>query len=103
VCYVRDAESSFLELGLAAGEPIEYLLDHSVTYRVAMGRRAVQKVFSLQTVSAPWWIENTERRDLAGCGIAAKTGPVTRLSSDDGRAKPSPARTQRRYGIASAR
>jgi hypothetical protein len=49
---VRDAESSFLELDPAAGGPIDDLLGHSITYRVAMGPRAGQKVFSLRTVPA---------------------------------------------------
>jgi ribosomal protein S27E len=49
---VRDAESSFLELDAVAGGPIDDLLGHSITYRVAVGPRAGQKVFSLQTVPA---------------------------------------------------
>jgi hypothetical protein len=49
---VRDAESSFLELDSAAGGPMDDLLGHSITYRVAVGPRAGQKVFSLQTVPA---------------------------------------------------
>jgi len=49
---VRDAEGSFLELEPAAGGPIDDLLGHSITYRVAVGPRAGQKVFSLQTVPA---------------------------------------------------
>jgi hypothetical protein len=49
---VRDAESSFLELEPAAGAPMADLLGHSITYRVAIGPRAGQKVFSLRTVRA---------------------------------------------------
>jgi len=49
---IRDAEGSFLELEPAAGGPIDDLLGHSITYRVAVGPRAGQKVFSLQTVAA---------------------------------------------------
>jgi hypothetical protein len=49
---VRDAESGYLELERAAGEPIDDLLGHSITYRVAVGPRAGQRVFSLQTVPA---------------------------------------------------
>jgi hypothetical protein len=44
--------SSYLELGPAAGGPIDDLLGHSITYRVAVGPRAGQKVFSLQMVPA---------------------------------------------------
>jgi Putative transposase len=49
---VRDAESSFLDLEPAADRPMDDLLGHSITYRVAVGPRAGQKVFSLQTVPA---------------------------------------------------
>jgi Putative transposase len=35
-----------------AGGPMEDLLGHSITYRVAVGPRAGQKVFSLQSVPA---------------------------------------------------
>jgi hypothetical protein len=48
----RDAESSYLELDPTAGGPMDDLLGHSITYRVAVGPRAGQKVFSLQTVPA---------------------------------------------------
>jgi hypothetical protein len=48
----RDAESSHLELDLNADGPMHDLLGHSITYRVAVGPRAGQKVFSLQSVPA---------------------------------------------------
>jgi hypothetical protein len=48
----RDTENSYLEFGPNAGGPLEDLIGHSITYRVAMGPRAGQKVFSLQTVLA---------------------------------------------------
>jgi hypothetical protein len=46
----RDADSSYLELDPAAGGPMDDLLGHSITCRVAVGPRAGQKVLSLQTV-----------------------------------------------------
>jgi ribosomal protein S27E len=48
----RDAEESFLELDPAGCGPMDDLLGHSITYRVAIGPRAGQKVFSLQSVPA---------------------------------------------------
>jgi hypothetical protein len=45
-----DAESAYLELGPAAGGPMDDLLGHSITYRVAVVPRTGQKVFSLQSV-----------------------------------------------------
>jgi hypothetical protein len=48
----RDAEESFRELDPASGGPMDDLLGHSITYRVAVGPRTGQKVFSLQRVPA---------------------------------------------------
>jgi hypothetical protein len=48
----RDAENSYLELAPEGGGPMDDLLGHSITYRVAVGPRAGQKVFSLQSVPA---------------------------------------------------
>ena len=47
---VRDAESSFLAFDPATGGGMDDLIGHSITYRVAVGPRAGQKVFTLQTV-----------------------------------------------------
>jgi hypothetical protein len=63
---VRDAENSFLELDPAGGGPMDDLLGHSITYRVAVGPRAGQKVFSLQTVPA--------REDEPRKGVAQYAG-----------------------------
>jgi ribosomal protein S27E len=47
----------------AAGGPMDDLLGHSITYRVAMGPRAGQKVFSLQSVPAQ--PPETQKKGLA--------------------------------------
>ena len=62
----RDAENSYLELDPEAGGPMDDLLGHSITYRVAVGPRAGQKVFSLQTVPA--------REDEPRKGVAQYAG-----------------------------
>lgn len=62
----RDAESSYLELNPDAGGPLDDLIGHSITYRVAVGPRAGQEVFSLQTVPA--------RADEARKGVAQYAG-----------------------------
>ena len=49
---VRDYENSYLTFDPAASGPLDDLLGHSITYRVAMGPRAGQKVFTLQIVPA---------------------------------------------------
>ena len=49
---VRDTENEFLEFGSEAGGAMDDLIGHSITYRVAVGPRAGQKVFALQTVPA---------------------------------------------------
>ena len=73
---VREEERSYLELE-PKGEPgLADLLGHSITYRIAVGPRAGQKVLTLQTV-AP---RDEERREVAsafgfslhgGVGVAA--------------------------------
>lgn len=47
---VRDADNSFLAFDPATGGTMDDLIGHSITYRVAFGPRAGQKVFTLQTV-----------------------------------------------------
>jgi hypothetical protein len=49
---VRDCENSYLSFDPAASGPLDDLLGHSITYRVAMGPRAGQKVFTLRAVPA---------------------------------------------------
>lgn len=48
----RDCETSYLNLDPAAGGAIDDLIGHSIAYRVAMGPRRGQKVFTLQSVPA---------------------------------------------------
>jgi hypothetical protein len=62
----RDAENSYLEFAPEAGGPMDDLMGHSITYRVAVGPRAGQKVFSLQTVPA--------RTDESRKGVAQYAG-----------------------------
>ncbi|MBK7249882.1 MAG: hypothetical protein IPI06_02985 [Gammaproteobacteria bacterium] len=45
----RDIESAWLA-GDGEGGPLDDLLDSSITYRIAVGPRAGQKLFTLQTV-----------------------------------------------------
>lgn len=45
----RDSESAWLS-GVMSG-PLDDLLGHSITYRIAVGARAGQKLFTLQTVA----------------------------------------------------
>ena len=48
----RDAETSYLTLEGADDDPMDQLLGHSVTYRIAMGPQRGRKVFTLQTLPA---------------------------------------------------
>jgi hypothetical protein len=48
---VRDCENSYLAFDPSG--PMDDLLGHSIAYRVAMGPRAGQKVFTLQSVRPP--------------------------------------------------
>ena len=63
----RDCDSSFLTLDAEAGGPMDDLLGHSITYRVAMGPRAGQKIFTLQTVPVHPAEEQTPQARCA-CG-----------------------------------
>jgi hypothetical protein len=45
----RDIENAWLAAGAEPG-PLDDLIGHSVTYRIAVGPRAGQKLFTLQTV-----------------------------------------------------
>jgi hypothetical protein len=48
----RDAENSDLIADAASEDPMNQLLDHSFTYRIALGPQAGRKVFTLQTLPA---------------------------------------------------
>ena len=45
----RDIENAWLATDCEAG-PLDDLIGHSITYRIAVGPRAGQKLFTLQTV-----------------------------------------------------
>lgn len=70
----RDAESSYLDFAAEAGGPMDDLLGHSITYRVAVGPRAGQKVFSLQAVSARAEEPRKEVARYAGFSLHAGIG-----------------------------
>ncbi len=48
----RDAENSYLASDAVTGGPMDQLLGHSITYRIAVGPQAGRKVFTLQTLPA---------------------------------------------------
>ena len=48
----RDAENPCLSELALDGEPMQALLAHSITYRIAVGPRAGRKVFTLQSLPA---------------------------------------------------
>lgn len=48
----RDAENSYLALEAVDDDPMNQLLGHSITYRIAVGPQAGRKVFTLQTLPA---------------------------------------------------
>ena len=48
----RDIENAWLSAEAAGTGPLDDLLGHSITYRIAVGPRAGQKLFTLQTVPA---------------------------------------------------
>lgn len=48
----RDAENSYLASDAVGEDPMNELLEHSITYRIAVGPQAGRKVFALQTLPA---------------------------------------------------
>ncbi len=56
----RDIENAWLA-GDSEGGPLDELLGCSIRYRIAVGSRAGQKLFTLQTVPArsPEWLEDS--------------------------------------------
>jgi len=48
----RDAENSYLASEAVDNDPMNQLLGHSITYRIAVGPQAGRKVFTLQTLPA---------------------------------------------------
>ena len=48
----RDEENGYLQLDGMEEDPMQQLLGHSITYRVAVGPQQGKKVFTLQTVPA---------------------------------------------------
>ena len=48
----RDAENSYLTTDAVSEDPMNQLLGHSITYRIALGPQVGRKVFTLQTLPA---------------------------------------------------
>ncbi len=75
----RDAQNSYLTSDAVPvpGGPMDELLGHSITYRIAVGPQAGRKVFTLQTLPAG---EPDECADTAGkvSGFSLHAGVATR-------------------------
>ncbi len=80
----RDAENSYLTTDAVPEDPMNQLLGHSITYRIAVGPQAGRKVFTLQTLPA---CEPDDYTDTAGkisgfslhAGVAAKADERKKL------------------------
>jgi hypothetical protein len=73
----RDAENSYLASDAVTGGPMDQLLGHSITYRIAVGPQAGRKVFTLQTLPA---CEPDDYADSAGkvSGFSLQAGVSAR-------------------------
>lgn len=76
---VRDMESSYLALDPNDGAPMDDLLGHSITYRIATGPRQGQKVLTLQTVP-PDADSNEASRLALSSGFSLHAGVAARGS-----------------------
>jgi len=72
----RDIENAYLAFDPGEEAPINALLGHSITYRIATGPREGQKVFTLQTLPAEPEASRREAAESSGfslhAGIAAQ-------------------------------
>jgi hypothetical protein len=77
----RDIENAYLAFDPSEEAPINALLGHSITYRIATGAREGQKVFTLQTIpGAP----EDSRRDVAeASGFSLHAGVAAKGSQRD--------------------
>ncbi len=81
---VRVCENAYLALDPADSVPMHDLIGHSITYRVATGPRAGQKVFTLQTLPAVEELASDERLARAAgfslhAGVSVDGGERTKL------------------------
>ena len=80
----QDAENSYLTTDAVSEDPMNQLLGHSITYRIAVGPQAGRKVFTLQTLPA---CEPDDYADTAGkasgfslhAGVAARSDERKKL------------------------
>ena len=81
----RDAEQSYLTLDTEEENPMNDLMGHSITYRIAVGPQAGRKVFTLQTLPAcdPLDMLGSSVGKVAGfslhAGVAAKAKERNKL------------------------
>jgi ribosomal protein S27E len=80
----RDAENSYLTTDAVSEDPMNQLLGHSITYRIAVGPQVGRKVFTLQTLPT---CEPDDYADTAGkvsgfslhAGVAARSDERKKL------------------------
>jgi ribosomal protein S27E len=85
----RDAENSYLTTDTVPEDPMNQLLGHSITYRIAVGPQTGRKVFTLQTLPA---CEPDDYADSAGkvsgfslhAGVSTGITPISDASGQDG-------------------
>lgn len=73
---VRDVESSYLQLESMDESAMNYLLGHSITYRIAFGPQVGRKAFTLQTVT-PWEADNNNPGLARANGFSLHAGVAT--------------------------
>ena len=80
---VRDAENSYLTCDAEDDGPMNQLLGHSITYRIAMGPQQGRKVFTLQTL--PDCRSDSPFVDTVGkvAGFSLHAGVATRAHERD--------------------
>jgi len=67
----RDAENAYLDLAAENEAPMDTIMGHSITYRIAAGPNAGRKVFTLQTPPASQEPTNYRVANLDGFSLHA--------------------------------
>ena len=70
----RDCENAYLSLDPSSDGPLDDLIGHSITYRIAVGPRAGQKVFTVQTVPAQPESDEPRKRLAQASGFSLHAG-----------------------------
>ena len=80
---VRDAENAYLEWDAEQASPLDDLVGHAITYRIAVGPNRGQKAFTLQTLSAREGDQGESRSVACAAGFSLHAGVAAQAYQRD--------------------